>query len=292
VSGQARGGAGLARWRQARRLVPPVPPEAHKYQRGVVEIRAGAVGTTGAAALAARGAQAAGAGLVRLVVDREIYPLLAVNADGVMVFPSDAAAAEDKTPDAALLGPGWGKGAERLAPLERALALEESGVPLVLDADALALVKDKTFHGLAALTPHLGEFAALTGLPETEVSEASSGLAAGEAAKRGAVIVLKSHNTLVASPDGRLALVEGNLPGLASGGSGDLLAGFCAAIAGRWRALAARGKSPPLDLFAAATAASALLAEAGRSPRLRRRFSSPMEIADRAASLAGEAWLP
>jgi NAD(P)H-hydrate epimerase len=265
-----------------------VPPEAHKYQRGVVEIRAGAVGTTGAAALAARGAQAAGAGLVRLVVDREIYPLLAVNADGVMVFPSDAAAAEDKTPDAVLLGPGWGKGAERLAPLERALALEESGVPLVLDADALALVRDKTFHGSAALTPHLGEFAALTGCAEAE----ASGLVAGEAAKRGAVIVLKSHNTFVAAPDGRLAFVEGNLPGLASGGSGDLLAGFCAAIAGRWRALAARKKSPPLDLFTAAIAAAALLAEAGRSPRLRRRFSSPMEIADRAASLAGEAWLP
>jgi NAD(P)H-hydrate epimerase len=268
-----------------------VPPEAHKYQRGVVEIRAGAVGTTGAAALAARGAQAAGAGLVRLVVDREIYPLLAVNADGVMVFPSDAAAAEDKTPDAALLGPGWGKGAERLAPLERALALEESGVPLVLDADALALVRNKTFHGLAALTPHMGEFAALTDLSKAEAS-AAPGLAAGEAAKRGAVIVLKSHNTFVAAPDGRLVFVEGNLPGLASGGSGDLLAGFCAAIAGRWRALAARGKSPPLDLFTAATAAAALLAEAGRSPRLRRRFSSPMEIADRAASLAGEAWLP
>ncbi|MDR2663416.1 MAG: hypothetical protein LBC31_10520, partial [Treponema sp.] len=80
-------GAELLRWENVRTRIPPVPPEAYKYTRGTVEIHAGSPGFAGAARLAAAGASAAGAGLVRLVVDDELYPLAASGAGGTMVVP-------------------------------------------------------------------------------------------------------------------------------------------------------------------------------------------------------------
>jgi NAD(P)H-hydrate epimerase len=289
-------------WEDARALVPAIAPDAYKYSRGLVEIHACDYGSCGAGRIAARGASAAGAGLVRLVVDDELYPGLASGADGVMVVPVSKAggiAAVSETrfrPNVLLLGPGWGRDRRRLETLERALVKEAEGLPLVLDADGIILAKEyfalrgKTprFNGLTILTPHAGELAALSGI-EKETLLAKPRLAAELAFELNAVLVFKSHVTVIAAPDpGLFAYVDGMTPVLAAGGSGDLLAGFCAGLAARLCAVA-ENKLSTDSLFSAAVAAAALLAETGR--RRKAVFSDPLELAGLASRIAGAAWL-
>jgi NAD(P)H-hydrate epimerase len=322
-------GAELVGWDYCRTLIPPVPGDSYKYGRGLVEIRAGAPGSTGAAKIAARGAQAAGAGLVRLLVDPAIHPILAASASAVMVVPDSGDGSGSGSgggskgeggskgggstggskggsksgdprfkPDAILLGPGWGRGPERRRSLEEALVLEEEGIPLVLDADAIYLAGDRTFHGNALLTPHPGELAAYSGTSKEELLADPGPLLLSLARERKALILFKSHVLFIASPSGDLAVVDGMRPVLAAGGTGDLLAGFCAGIAARRRALVAeRRAEAPLqlrggDLYACALAGASLLIRSAGDPRMANRFAGPMELADIAADLAGQAWLP
>jgi NAD(P)H-hydrate epimerase len=277
--------ADLVNWDYCHTLIPPCPADSYKYSRGLVEIRAGSPGSTGAARIAARGAQAAGAGLVRLLVDPPLYPILAASASSIMVDTCEAPVSREArfVPDALLLGPGWGKGPERLRPLEDALALEERGVPLTLDADAIFLARDRVFHGNALLTPHPGELADYSGIAREELLANPVPALRALAREKRAVFLFKSHVMIAAAPDGRLAVVDGMNPALGSGGSGDLLAGFCAGIAARCR---------EADLFACALAGASLLIRAAADPHLRNRFADSMELADIAADLAGRAWLP
>ncbi|MDR3145403.1 MAG: bifunctional ADP-dependent NAD(P)H-hydrate dehydratase/NAD(P)H-hydrate epimerase [Treponema sp.] len=288
-------GTELLRWETVQGRIPAVRFDSHKYERGLAEIRAGCPGSTGAARIAARGAQAAGAGLVRLLVDEAVYPVLAVSAGGVMVVPAGKAPAPVEgggdsprfRPDALLLGPGWGRSPDRALILEKALAAEAAGTPLILDADAIHLARDCTFRGRTILTPHPGEFAAWSDLPGDAVLNNPFPILAKLARERGAVILLKGHVLYVASPDGRLGVLDGMAPVLSAGGTGDLLAGFCVALAARM------AKSPQgFDAYTCAAAAAALLLETGRSPEFAGRFIDPLELADRAAALAGAAWLP
>jgi NAD(P)H-hydrate epimerase len=283
--------ADLVTWDYSRTLIPPCPADSYKYSRGLVEIRAGSPGAAGAARIAARGAQASGAGLVRLLVDPPIYPILAASASSIMVDtgpagPGSPAGRESRfIPDALLLGPGWGRGPDRLHSLEEALVLEEQGVPLVLDADAIFLAKDKIFHGNALLTPHPGELAAYSGIDRDELLANPIAVLLALARDKRAVFLFKTHVMIAAAPDGRLAVLDGMNPALGAGGSGDLLAGFCAGIAARCRASGT-------DLFACALAGAGLLIRAAAGPRARNRFADSMELADIAADLAGRAWLP
>jgi NAD(P)H-hydrate epimerase len=298
--GEEKASSFLFGWEDARALVPVIPPDAYKYSRGLVEIHACDYGSCGAGRIAASGASAAGAGLVRLVVDDELYPILASGAGGVMVVPASkaggiACASETRfTPDALLLGPGWGRDKRRLETLERAFAEEAGGLPLVLDADGIILAKEyftlrgKTprFNGLTILTPHPGELEVLSGV-EKETLLAKPRLVAELAREFNAVLVLKSHVTLLASPGpGPLVYVDGMIPALAAGGSGDLLAGFCAGLAAR---LGAENKLSTDSLFSAAVAAAALLMETGR--RRKAVFSDPVELAGLSSRIAGSAWL-
>jgi NAD(P)H-hydrate epimerase len=287
---ESRRAAELIDWESAGGRIRRIRPDAYKHERGTVEIRAGSPGATGAALIAARGAQAAGAGLVRLVADDDIYPILASRAGGVMVVPALSEHSREFAgrfpPDAALLGPGWGTGAERAAVLEKALALEKEGVPLILDADAIELAKNKAFNGRVILTPHPGELSKFTGVEREELLNNPVPALMGIAEERKALVLFKSHVIFIAAPDGRLGVADGMVPGLAAGGSGDLLAGFCAAIAAR---MAREGG--PFDAYACAAAASALLMASARSIKPRNRFTDPLELADAAANLAGEAWL-
>ncbi|MDR0554506.1 MAG: hypothetical protein LBG76_06900 [Treponema sp.] len=287
------GGAELFSWQTVRREIPRILPTAYKHERGVVEIRAGSPGFPGAARIAGRGAQAAGAGLVRLVVDEAVYPLLAASAGGVIVQSAAADVAlkgapfdsQRFVPDAVLLGPGWGKSPDRAAILEQAAVWEAEGTPLILDADAIALAGDRRFHGRAILTPHPGEFAAYSGIPRERLLENPAPYIGALARERGIVVLFKGHVTYIACPQGRLGVVDGMAPVLAAGGSGDLLAGFCAALAARTSRL---GK---YDGFICAAAAAALLTETANAPEIIRRFCDPLELADAAARLAGDAWL-
>jgi NAD(P)H-hydrate epimerase len=290
----SRGGPELIEWENAQRTLPRIRGDVYKHERGLVEIRAGSTGSVGAARIAARGAQAAGAGMVRLVADDSIYPILAVGAGGIMVAPGGTAqpeapagrgspAAAPIHPDAMLLGPGWGKAPDRPLILRNALVREEQGMPLILDADAIPLARDLAFHGNTIFTPHPGEFAALTGIPKEEVLARPGPILERIAREKHAAILFKSHVIIIAGPDGRLGYLDGMAPVLAAGGSGDLLAGLCAALAAR------AVKAGCFDPYNCASAAAALLLKAAESADI---FLDPLELADRAAAIAGAAWLP
>jgi NAD(P)H-hydrate epimerase len=276
-------GAELNGWKNAASRIPPAPKTAHKYGRGVAEIRAGSPGSAGAAKLAALGAQAAGAGLVRLIVDPSLYPLTALSLFGIMAVPDGALEAGRFKPDAALLGPGWGRGADRMRLLESYLPLEAEGLPLILDADAIALAKDAVFHGNAVLTPHPGEFAAYTAIAKDELLADPVPYLRHAAAAKNVHILFKGHVLYAVSPDGRTGVIDGMNPVLAAGGTGDMLAGFCAGIAARQQA------GQGFDGYTCMTAAAALLIKAAKGTA--GRFIDPSELAPLAASLAGRAWL-
>jgi len=269
-----------------------VAPDAYKYQRGVVEIRAGAAESTGAALLAARGAQAGGAGLVRLVVDQEIQPLLAVGAGGVMVA-TDRGRLE---PDAILLGPGWSWNAARALVLDEAREKNASGTGLVLDADAIRPAADFRFAGDCILTPHPGEFidflnrqrraAGQKELDKEAVAADPFPHLQAAAAASGAVVLLKGHVLHIAAPDGRLAVVDGMTAVLAAGGSGDVLAGLCVALLAR-----SVRTHADADGFDCAVCAAALLVQAGREAAASGGFVDPLDVAAAAAVVAGRLWL-
>jgi NAD(P)H-hydrate epimerase len=277
-------GPELLDWDRVRFRMGGIKKDAYKQTRGAPEIRAGSPGFSGAARIAARGAQAAGAGLVGLVVDDAIYPLLAAQAGGVMVAPASLKG-ETLGGDALLLGPGWGKGADRAGVLQRAWEREAAGVPLILDADAIPPARERVFHGRAVLTPHPGECAALTGLPKEEILARPLPILTRLAREKQAVILFKSHVLFIAGPDGRRGIVDGMTPVLGAGGSGDLLAGICVALAARMV------RDGQFDGYTCAVIAAALLAETGRQAQAAREFADPLELAGMAARIAGAAWL-
>jgi ADP-dependent NAD(P)H-hydrate dehydratase / NAD(P)H-hydrate epimerase len=244
----------------------PVPrAEGHKYSRGHAVIVSGGISSTGAARLAARGALRAGAGLVTIASPRAALAVNAAASLAVMVRPVDGADElrafmSDARRNAVVLGPGGGVGGEMRQMVLAALA---GAAAVVLDADALTSFADDPreltsairarSHTSTVLTPHAGEFGRLFhALPE--VAQAGSKLAAARlgAAQSGAIVLLKGPDTVVAAPDGRAAIAENAPPWLATAGSGDVLAGFVAA-------LLAQG----MPAFEAASAAVWIHGEAG-----------------------------
>jgi NAD(P)H-hydrate epimerase len=211
---------------------------------------------SGAAILCASGALRSGAGLVTLAVPEAILPIVAGANPCYMTapLPQDQAGrlavaalthlvALIEARDVAALGPGLGQG-EGLAQLISAV-LDQTSQPLVLDADALnALGANpevlRRHTGRLILTPHPGEFARLSGAPLAEIQVRREDHAVRFAAQYGVVLVLKGHQTVVT--DGRQLYVNttGN-PGMATGGTGDVLTGVIAALVGQG-----------LDRFAAA----------------------------------------
>lgn len=227
-----------------RRVCPKRRPDTHKGDYGRVLIVAGAEGFTGAPVLAARAALRAGAGLIFTAVPRAVYPIVAGKLDAPMVLPlpddgagklSEAALPEIlerlQTADACLLGPGLGRSAalDRLIPA----VIEACRCPLILDADginAVAAHRD-ILRGAACpviLTPHEGEFRRLRPDPETSRLDGSLALARDT----GAVVLRKGHETLIT--DGtRIYLNRTGNAGMATGGSGDALAGILLALLGQ-----------------------------------------------------------
>lgn len=210
-------------------LSPPLSHHLHKHSRGVVAIFAGSRGGSGAALLAAGAAQHSRAGLVHLAVDADIYPSVSAASTTVMVHPPEQWDRSVSAADAVLIGPGWGTGVGRAITLSRLLGHYGTGV---LDADALNLLAkwpDSFAGGVLGerwiLTPHVGELARLTGTTTAEVKHRFIDLAVSCAARWGCVVVAKTHVVVIAGPDGRYIVVDGGNPALATGGSGDVLAG-------------------------------------------------------------------
>lgn len=218
--------------------LPRRPRTAHKGDFGKLFLLAGSEGYTGAPVLAARAALRTGAGLVFLGVPREIYPIVAVKCDEAMPFPLpedyDTILKRAQGCDVALIGPGLGRAPNTEELVLRLLA--DLDIPVVLDADGInALsghidVLDKR-SSLTVLTPHEGEFARLTGcgLPIKDRLSAARDFAQ----EHGCVLVLKGHGTVTAAPDGSARINATGNPGMAKGGSGDVLAGMIAALLGQ-----------------------------------------------------------
>ncbi len=216
-------------------LVPALRPDAHKYERGHCLVFAGAVGTSGAAILAARGVTAGGAGLVTLYVRPELWAAAAPALAGEIVrpLPEDPSGIDLSRARAAVAGPGWGRDPGNRAVLRK---LWDSDLPLVLDADALALLGDLDPPPRGApliLTPHPGEAERLTGRTAEDILGDPGAILPDLARRRGAVVVLKSWVTWIVSPDGGTAVHDGMDGSLAVGGSGDVLAGLCGALLAR-----------------------------------------------------------
>lgn len=218
--------------------LPHRPDNSHKGDYGKLFLLAGSEGYTGAPVLAAAGAIRSGAGLIFLGVPRDIYPIIAVKCSSAMPFPlpEDDAAILNKAKgcNVALLGPGLGRSPE-MERRVRAL-LEGLEIPVVLDADGInALaghidILDRR-RGLTVLTPHDGEFSRLTGreLPIENRLEAARSFAR----EHHCILVLKGHRTIIARPDGRVQVNTSGNPGMAKGGSGDVLAGMIASLLGQ-----------------------------------------------------------
>ncbi len=237
--------------------LPVIPPDTYKTRRGHVAAFAGGRGTTGAAWLATTAAGRSRSGLATLFAEEELYPALVAKFGSVMVRPwreaDDPAETDLGRYTALLVGPGWGLSEGRRRWLEQLIDL---GVPGALDADGVTLLGgmgregEVDLGGRWVLTPHPGEFARLLGRAAAEVL-ADPWPPLLEASRRlNAVIVLKGHCTTVASPEGRYWILDGGNPAMATGGSGDVLAGI---VAG----LLATGMSPVAAARAAVMAHSA-----------------------------------
>lgn len=224
-------------------ILPDRDKNAHKGDFGKVLLLCGSRGYTGAAALSAVGALRSGAGLVYLGVPESIYSIMAVKLTEAIVFPlpdingmlslSALKQIAQLLPkmDAVLVGPGLGQSEGTLDVVK--FVLENYTGPVVLDADGINLigrhknmVRDRT--GITILTPHAGEFIRL-GYPLTgdKITDAVTA-----AVDLNAIVVLKGYNTVIT--DGAVCYVNptGN-PGMAVGGSGDVLAGMTVSFLGQ-----------------------------------------------------------
>lgn len=218
--------------RDVARLFPGREPTAHKGTFGTVGVVGGSEGMAGAPALAARAAFRAGAGKVVVAAPPGVRAVAHALCPEATTAPEDACPADAR---ALAVGPGLGTADGSLSRLAAAL---ERPVAAVFDADALNLVagSPERFSARTAptvLTPHPGEAARLLGVPTERITADRAGAALELARRSGAVVVLKGFRSLVASPDGRLSVVLAGNPGMATGGSGDVLTGIVAALLAR-----------------------------------------------------------
>ena len=262
-----------------RSLMPRRDPAGHKGTFGKAYLLGGSVGYTGAPVLCAAAAERSGCGLVFLGVPESVWPAAAVKCWGAMPHPlpeRDGRLSPDAEEeirrraagcDAVAIGCGMGRGEESDLLIRRLLTVEK---PLVLDADGINALEghiDTLSRRTCAtvLTPHDGELARIGG-DMTAPREAS---AAAFAAAHGVYLVRKGHRTLVAAPDGRLAVNTTGNDGMAKGGSGDILTGLLTG-------LLAQGMEP----FAACCAAVWLHGRAGdlAAEEKGRRGMTPLDI--------------
>lgn len=220
--------------------------DAHKGSFGKVLIAAGSRGMAGAAVLCGRAALRSGAGLVQVATPACVHPVVAAGNPCYTTFAlhqhSDGTLAESaaadlvtwaKSADALALGPGLGQGNDVTQFVRRALS-DITDRPVVVDADGLNALAPfteefKTRPSPLVLTPHPGEFARLSGHPTDAIHGKREELAVEFAAKFGVVLLLKGAGTLV-TDGARLYCNSTGNPGMATGGSGDVLTGVIAAL--------------------------------------------------------------
>ena len=229
-----------------REAIPSRPPETHKGDLGHVLIVAGSLGKTGAACLAGLGSLRSGAGLVTIATPRGCLKTIAGFAAEYMTIPlpertdgfvhSKALNTILEFPcDVIAIGPGLGI-SEDVTKLVHGL-VERAQVPLVLDADALNVLGDglpqlKSRKGSnLIITPHPGEMARLQRIEVNQIQARRVETAREFSVNYGAHVILKGHRTVIALPDGSVFVNSTGNPGMATGGTGDVLTGMAAAWA-------------------------------------------------------------
>lgn len=240
-------------------LLGPRRRESNKGDNGHGLLLAGSGSMPGAACMAATAALRAGIGTLKVLCPASVAAGLCALPEAMLApLPGERWDACTEAflrsyLDAATciaIGPGMGRAAETDGVLRLVLS---AGKPVVVDADGLfALARSiearAALHDKVVLTPHFGEMARLLGISIPEVRENQEALALRSAAQWGCTVLLKGARSVVAAPDGRFAWNETGNPGLAKGGSGDVLSGIALAMLGQ--------KLAPFD---AACAASYLL---------------------------------
>jgi ADP-dependent NAD(P)H-hydrate dehydratase / NAD(P)H-hydrate epimerase len=226
-------------------------PEAHKGDFGHVLVIAGSLGKTGAAGMTAQSALRVGAGLVTLAVPSTCLAIVAGQSLELMTEPLEATEAGSistkafdygKTEallqgkDVLALGPGLGRHPETVEFVRRLVS--QSSLPLVLDADGINALSESldAVNGrqrIFVMTPHPGEFARLLGTSVESVQNNRVELCRQFAQKHHVHLVLKGHRTIYASPSGQLYVNSTGNPGMATGGSGDVLTGILAGLIGQ-----------------------------------------------------------
>jgi NAD(P)H-hydrate epimerase len=240
---------------RAAALLPARPFNAHKGFCGKVAVIGGSVGLTGAVALAGRGALRSGSGLVTAHVPEDLNSILEVKLTEVMTSPlpqtSDASISSAALPrlleltremDALLLGPGLSRNPES-AKLVREFAGEHKKMPspkspVVLDADGINAFEGKLdlLKGSGwVVTPHPGEMSRLTGGTIEDIESGRIEAARDLAVEAGLTVVLKGAPTVTAGDDGLCHVNSTGNPGMATGGSGDVLSGMVLSFLGQGR---------------------------------------------------------
>ncbi len=240
---------------RVRNALPRRPQNAHKGTFGRTLVIAGSARYIGAAYLACMGAARAGAGLVTLAAPESLLPVFAAKLTETTFLPlperdgglspdaSELVLSEAAGYQALLAGCGLGQSPATSAFLRQTLLTRRyDGPPMVLDADALNILSSvpewwRLLRNEVVVTPHPGEMSRLTGMDSAKVNADRIGAARSYAAQWGSVVALKGAYTAIGLPDGRALVSPFANPGLASAGTGDVLAG---AIAG----LVAQGASP------------------------------------------------
>jgi hydroxyethylthiazole kinase-like uncharacterized protein yjeF len=220
----------------------PRPSTGHKGTFGHILILSGSTGKAGAAALAARGALRAGAGLVTVAVPASLQPILMQKLTEAMTegLPETAAGTISQEAlrsietllekkKALAIGPGVGLESETAAVVRH--LLETVPLPVVADADALTALGTEyrilaAAQGPRILTPHPGEMARMLGRTVAEIRNDRIGTARYLARVTGAIAVLKGARTVIAAPDGRVAINSTGNAGMGTGGMGDVLTGI------------------------------------------------------------------
>ncbi|HVT99700.1 MAG TPA: NAD(P)H-hydrate dehydratase [Acidobacteriaceae bacterium] len=240
-----RSGTNLT-WAGASKSIAEQPrtPDANKGLYGHVLVAAGGRGKSGAPAMASLAALRAGAGLVTAAVPESILSSVAAIAPELMTLPLregphgeiDASNLEQlpriiERATVLAMGPGMGTDPEAFV----LGMIEKTKLPLVVDADALNILAKRPdkidgSKRTVVLTPHPGEMARLAGISTKEVQASREPLAREFATRHNVTVVLKGWRTLIAHPDGRIAINTTGNPGMAKGGSGDILTGIIAAL--------------------------------------------------------------
>ncbi len=239
---------------------------SHKGNYGHVGVIAGSPGYHGAAVLAARGAQRSEAGLVTVMTPEDVYLPIASQLQSAMVRTWESSASLPDNLTALLVGPGL---ASPKIPSSLKLAITElwasAPIPVGADASALDMIRETRVPALRVITPHPGEASRLLGVNISDVQADRAG-AVRRLSERfgGCWVVLKGHQTLVGRNTGPILVNSSGNPGLAQGGSGDLLGGFIAGLLGQKRHREEFGKAIAYAVWEHGAAADRL---ARRQPR-------------------------